>query len=166
MPLQGPGLLISSVIIFHRRYDSLDEWSARRKAATWNMTIQTQNKHIHTPNIHALSGIRNHDPGVRASENSSSLRLRGHCDRQIFSLYRENSCSFWLIFGSCSVRISIEISVILTEVSRGFPQPFLPNVRIVSPLHHDHFNLNPLRFIFILSSNHSALCSTASESVV
>jgi hypothetical protein len=33
-PVQGPGLLFSSVIIFHRRYDSLDEWSARRKAST------------------------------------------------------------------------------------------------------------------------------------
>jgi hypothetical protein len=33
-PIQGPGLLFSIVTIFHRRYDSLDEWSARRKAAT------------------------------------------------------------------------------------------------------------------------------------
>jgi hypothetical protein len=29
-------------------------------------TAQTQNKHIHTPNIHALSGIRTHDRNVRA----------------------------------------------------------------------------------------------------
>jgi hypothetical protein len=34
-------------------------------------TTQTQNKHIHTPNIHALSGIRAHDPSVRANEDSS-----------------------------------------------------------------------------------------------
>jgi hypothetical protein len=33
-----------------------------------------QNKRIHTPNIHALSGIRTHDPSVRASEDSSCLR--------------------------------------------------------------------------------------------
>jgi hypothetical protein len=31
-PIQGPGLLFSSVIIFHRRWDSLGEWTARRKA--------------------------------------------------------------------------------------------------------------------------------------
>jgi hypothetical protein len=31
--------------------------------------------------IHAFSGIRNHDPSVRASEESSCLRKRGHCDR-------------------------------------------------------------------------------------
>jgi hypothetical protein len=30
----GPGPLFSFVIIFHRRQDSLDEWSARRKAST------------------------------------------------------------------------------------------------------------------------------------
>jgi hypothetical protein len=33
-----------------------------------------QNKRIHTPNIHTLSGIRTHDPCVRASEDSSCLR--------------------------------------------------------------------------------------------
>jgi hypothetical protein len=40
-----------------------------------------QNKRIHTPNIHALSGIRTHDPRVRASEDSSCLRPRGYYDR-------------------------------------------------------------------------------------
>jgi hypothetical protein len=28
-----------------------------------------------------LNGIRTHDPSVRASEDSSCLRPRGHCDR-------------------------------------------------------------------------------------
>jgi hypothetical protein len=42
---------------------------------------QKQNKHIHTPNIHALSGIRTHDHNVRASEDSSCLSQRGYCDR-------------------------------------------------------------------------------------
>jgi hypothetical protein len=42
-----------------------------------------QHKHrinVYT-NIHALIGIRTHDPSVRASEDSSCLRPRGHCDR-------------------------------------------------------------------------------------
>jgi hypothetical protein len=43
-------------------------------------TTQTQNKRIQTPNIHALSGIRTHDPSVQASEDSSCVRSRGHCD--------------------------------------------------------------------------------------
>jgi hypothetical protein len=44
-------------------------------------TTRTQNKGIHTPNIHASSGIRTHEPNVRAREDSSCLRLRGYCDR-------------------------------------------------------------------------------------
>jgi hypothetical protein len=39
------------------------------------------NAHTHTQNIHALSGIRTHDPSVRAREDSSCLRPRGYCDR-------------------------------------------------------------------------------------
>jgi hypothetical protein len=31
--------------------------------------------------IHALSGIRAHDPSVQASEDSSCLTPRGHSDR-------------------------------------------------------------------------------------
>jgi hypothetical protein len=44
-------------------------------------TTQIQNKRIHTPNIHGLSGIGTHDPSVRASEDSSCLRPRGYCNR-------------------------------------------------------------------------------------
>jgi hypothetical protein len=36
--------------------------------------------------IHALCGIRTHDPRVPASEDSSYLRPRGHCDRISSSL--------------------------------------------------------------------------------
>jgi hypothetical protein len=44
-------------------------------------TSQTQNKRAHTPNIHALSGIRTHDHSVQASEDSSCLRQLGYRDR-------------------------------------------------------------------------------------
>jgi hypothetical protein len=37
---------------------------------------RTQHRHP------SLSGIRTHDPSVRASEDSSCLRLRGRCDRR------------------------------------------------------------------------------------
>jgi hypothetical protein len=43
-----------------------------------------QHKHrinAHNTDVHALSGIRTHDPSVRASEDSSCLRQRDHCDR-------------------------------------------------------------------------------------
>jgi Mn2+/Fe2+ NRAMP family transporter len=46
-----------------------------------------QHKHKISPhtNIHALSGIRTHDPSVRASEESSCLRTRGYCDRLLYT---------------------------------------------------------------------------------
>jgi hypothetical protein len=47
-------------------------------------TTQTQNKRIHTPNIHALNGIRTRDPSVRANEDNSCLRPLGYCDRHIY----------------------------------------------------------------------------------
>jgi hypothetical protein len=47
-------------------------------------TYKGQHKHRINANIHALSGIRTHDPSVRASENISCLRPRGHCDRPIY----------------------------------------------------------------------------------
>jgi hypothetical protein len=43
-----------------------------------------QHKHrinTHTPNIHALYGIRIHDSSFRASEDSLCLRPLGYCDR-------------------------------------------------------------------------------------
>jgi hypothetical protein len=38
--------------------------------------------HTQTLNIHAQSGIRTHDPGFRASEDSECLRPLGYRDRQ------------------------------------------------------------------------------------
>jgi hypothetical protein len=55
----------------------LDGGSARRKAAT-----STQNNTNTHTDIHAFSGIRTHDPSIRASEDSSCLRPRGHSDRR------------------------------------------------------------------------------------
>jgi hypothetical protein len=45
-------------------------------------TTQTQNKR--TQYSHALSGIQTHDPRIRASEDSSCLRPRSHCERLAF----------------------------------------------------------------------------------
>jgi hypothetical protein len=53
-------------------------------------TTQTQNKRLHPPNIHALIGIRAHDPSVRANEDSSCLRPRGYCDRPFMERWWEN----------------------------------------------------------------------------
>jgi hypothetical protein len=79
-PFFGPWLLFQFLGPIHSQYDSLDGVSARRKASIYTQN-NTNTEQTHT-DIHALSGIRTHDPSVRASEDSSFLRLRGHCDRQ------------------------------------------------------------------------------------
>jgi hypothetical protein len=53
-----------------------------RPLPTWR-TTQTQNKRTH---IHALNGIRAHDPSVQASKDISYLRPRGHCDRPHYNI--------------------------------------------------------------------------------
>jgi hypothetical protein len=74
-------------------------------------TTQTQNKTL--TNIHALSGIRNHDPSVRAAEDISCLRTRGHCDRLLlqFSLPK---LGWALHFGNCCLLRIFNIATIAT----------------------------------------------------
>jgi hypothetical protein len=48
-----------------------------------------QHKHrinAHNTDIHALSGIRTHDPSFQASEDSSCLTSLGHCDRLFLAI--------------------------------------------------------------------------------
>jgi hypothetical protein len=62
-----------SFLIYTQSVGLLGRAISRRKAATY-----TQNK---------WSGIRTHEPSIRASEDSSCLRPRGHCDRPAMSLF-------------------------------------------------------------------------------
>jgi hypothetical protein len=64
----------------HSRKDSLDVESGLRKAATYTQK-NTNTEETHT-DICASSGIRTHDPSVRAAKDSSCLRERGHSDRR------------------------------------------------------------------------------------
>jgi hypothetical protein len=68
----------------HSRQNSLDGGSARRKVAIYTQN-NTNTEKTHT-DIHVVSGIRIHDPSVRASKDSSCLRPRGDCDRQLHVL--------------------------------------------------------------------------------
>jgi hypothetical protein len=61
---------------------------------TTHRPTQTQIERIRT-DIHALSGIGPIDPSVRASEDSSCLRPRDHCDRRCF-LTSPNLCAYVL----------------------------------------------------------------------
>jgi hypothetical protein len=42
--------------------------------------LHTEHEHRINADIHALIAIQTHNPSVRASEDSSCLRPRGHCD--------------------------------------------------------------------------------------
>jgi hypothetical protein len=80
-PLGPWPLIFSSMIIFT---DGRTPWTSDQLVARLlpkHRTTKKQNKHIHIPNIHALSGIRTHDPGFRASEDSTCIRPLGYRDR-------------------------------------------------------------------------------------
>jgi hypothetical protein len=64
-------------------------WSLASSSVTWSARRKGQNKHRINPytDIHALSGIRTHDPRVKASEDSSWLRPNSHCDRSLKSYH-------------------------------------------------------------------------------
>jgi hypothetical protein len=103
-----------------------------------------QNKRIHTPNIHALSGIWTHDPSVRASEDSSCLRPRGYCDRlasvrakTVHALDRAAT-----VIGSCSIQPSPQKG----RRSRGRPQLSFRNLRTYLEDGTDHTLPNPWRW--------------------
>jgi hypothetical protein len=49
-----------------------------------------KHRKTHTPNIHALSWIRTHGPGIRVSEDSARLRPLGYCDRHKIRLSISN----------------------------------------------------------------------------
>jgi hypothetical protein len=69
-PIQDLGLFFTHI----RTTWTSDQFIARPLPT--HKTTQSQNKRIHTPKIHDLSGIRTHNTSVRASEDSLCLRPR------------------------------------------------------------------------------------------
>jgi hypothetical protein len=73
---------------FVKRFVSLQFLNLRQSVGLLGRGFSpSQSRYVHTntektqTNIHTLIGIRTHDPSVRESEDSSCLRLRGHCER-------------------------------------------------------------------------------------
>jgi hypothetical protein len=80
-PFIGPLPLLQFRNLFYT--DGRTPWTSDQPLAR-PLPEHRQHKHrinAHT-DIHALSGIRTRNPRVRASEDSSCLRPRGHCDRR------------------------------------------------------------------------------------
>jgi hypothetical protein len=78
----GSGLLFSFVIIFSQTVVLLGRVISPSQGHYLNTGQHKHRINAHTY-IHALSGIRTKDPSDRASEDSSCLRPRGHCDRHV-----------------------------------------------------------------------------------
>jgi hypothetical protein len=72
-PLLVPGLFFRFVFFWTvgRTASTSDQLVARPPPK--HRTTQTQNKRIYTPNIHALSGIRTHDPSVDRAKTFHAL---------------------------------------------------------------------------------------------
>jgi hypothetical protein len=71
-PFVGPWLLFECLDPIHGR----TPWMGDQPITS---PLPKHRKNAHT-DIHTSSGIRTHNPSVRANEDSSCLRLRGHCD--------------------------------------------------------------------------------------
>jgi hypothetical protein len=80
-----PWALISDFFQLHNHFtDDRTPWTSDHLVARplpKHRTTQTQNKHIHIRNTHALCGIRTHEPGFRASEDSTCFRPLDYLDR-------------------------------------------------------------------------------------
>jgi hypothetical protein len=80
-PLLGPYLICSFVIIFIQSVGLLG-WVISPSQGLYLNTWHHKHRINAYTDIYALNGIRTHDPSVRASEDSSCLRPRGHCDQR------------------------------------------------------------------------------------
>jgi hypothetical protein len=80
-PLLGLGRFFSFLVLYTvgRAHWTGDQPVARTLPA--HITTQKHRINAHNTDIHALSGIRTHDPRVPAREDISCLRPLGHCDR-------------------------------------------------------------------------------------
>jgi hypothetical protein len=78
MPLQ-PSVGLWPLLLFRNHFytDGRTPWTGDQPVAR-PLPAHTINSYT---DIHASSGIRTHDPSVRAGGDVSCLRPRGHCDR-------------------------------------------------------------------------------------
>jgi hypothetical protein len=78
--LLGLGPFFSFVIFFTQTVGLLGRAISPSQGRYLHTGQHKQRINAYT-DIHALRGIRTHDPSVRAGENDSCLRPRCHCDR-------------------------------------------------------------------------------------
>jgi uncharacterized membrane protein len=92
-PLLDPGLYFSFVIFVTQTVGLLERVISPSQGLYLYTRQHKRRINAHT-DIHALSGIRIQDPSVRAAEDSSYLKQRGHRDRQCFLYFSKFSVTF------------------------------------------------------------------------
>jgi hypothetical protein len=102
-------------------------WGINSSQGSYLHTVQ--HTHTHTPYIHALSGIRTHDPSVRSTEISSCLRPHGYRDRLSqyhFSIIKQSLFLYAIANNDIS-----NIIVSFTQTYRPYEECFIcPSKRI------------------------------------
>jgi hypothetical protein len=103
-PLLGPGLFFSFVNFFTQLVGHLGKVISPSQGRYLHTAQHKHRINAHT-DIHALSGIRTHDPSVRESEDGSCFRPRGHRDLHVppFTLYKFCIFPTECIYGSPTI---------------------------------------------------------------
>jgi hypothetical protein len=107
----------------------VDGGSARRKASTYT---QNNTNKINASDTHVSSGNQTHDPSVRASEDGSCHRPRGHCDRLMHylrSIY--SKCARFEVLTTVSIKITA-----LLDLTPYFTKDIYRRLGSMCCLHH------------------------------
>jgi hypothetical protein len=86
-PFVGPWPLLSFLIL-HTVGRLLGRGISQSQCLYLHTEQQKHRINAYT-DIHALSGIRTHDPSARSGEDGSCLRQRDHCDRPTILIKRK-----------------------------------------------------------------------------
>jgi hypothetical protein len=165
-PHVGSWLLFSFLILYT---DGRISWTGDQPVARplpKHRTTQTQNKRMHTPNIHVLSGIWSHDHSVRASEDNSCLRPRGYRDRQPVDIVsRKTVCTNHITAAKFRFCFTIpyllvnNINMAAIQATQLHDQHFIRNISVVllitTFLSWTGLYLVGSEFDFVVYSSHS-----------
>jgi hypothetical protein len=84
-PFVGPRPLLQLLILFFTQSVRLLGGVSSPSQGRYLHTGQHKHRINAHANIHALSGIRTHDPSDQGSKDSSCLRPHGHCGRHVYN---------------------------------------------------------------------------------
>jgi hypothetical protein len=114
-PLLGSGLSFNSVIIFTQTVGLLG-WVTSPSQRPYLHKGQHRHRINAYTDIHALSGIRTHDPSFRASEDILCFRSRSHRDRQMCVCTYAYMYVCYGCMDICMYKLSMNVRMYVTDV--------------------------------------------------